>query len=167
MAEKTTSVLYEDAKQRALARDAKGKEFLAQSMEGFAAGVMVADFKNREWWSEEGYDPDYLDELRGRIQTETNYAFCFVLGVLAKLEAVKGKAHLASWQKRGEPEVLASIQRKFDRLDAIISLGETGGDETLTQNLAALSVYALKMVTLRAETTPDEFKSWVQEVQGL
>lgn len=160
MATQREQELYFEARNRALERlipDNTGNNgrFMDELTEAFRDGIMAATFPNQ-----------FETQDFTRIKTETNYGFAFICGVLAKLEAVKGKHYAGSWQKRGEPVVLSNVQRKLDRLDQLLNTDSTAG-ENLSQTLGDGAVYSVKWLTLRAELDPEEFIKWVEEVRNL
>jgi hypothetical protein len=142
--------LYFEARNRALERVVSGKDFLSDVERGIAHGIRAADI---------------LEIGDAPLAPETNYGFAFVCGVLAKLEAVKGKSYEASWMKRGDESIFANIQRKYDILDARFH-GNNVGESRVT-NLADLAVYCVKEICRQAQLNPDEVKSWLEEVRKL
>lgn len=98
---------------------------------------------------------------------ETNDGFCRICGLLAIIQAKKGKAYAASWMKRGMAGALANLQRKYDRIDNIINLNSEDRTESLTSQLADMAVYAILMLQLRAQISPEEFERWLREVSAL
>ena len=75
--------LYFAARNRALERHVETNALQEELEEGFSRGLAAA---NPSYAGSEAYDPTkYMD----RIKTETNFGFGFVLGVMARLEAIK------------------------------------------------------------------------------
>jgi hypothetical protein len=145
--------LYEKAKERASNRLA-GNVFL-DAASAFQKGLTL------------GLAPNFNEvNLFEKIQSETNYGFSFVCGLLAALEAKKGKHYAASWMRRGEAGALANMQRKFDRLEVLTGQQSREG-ETLSEQLGDLAVYAIKWTVLRNEISPEEFRKWVDEIAKL
>jgi hypothetical protein len=148
-----TNELYFQARDRALERLVEGGDFLDQCMKGFEHGLLASQ--------NEMLESDFVN-----IKSESNYGFGYVLGVLAGLEAVKGKHYAASWQKRGELlGALPNVQRKHDRLETVMSNPPVSlAGESITETLGDLAVYAAKWAVLRAELTPEEFKKWIKGI---
>jgi hypothetical protein len=157
MATERENEIYFAARDRALERHVEGTSLYEEAASGFHAGLHMTDRTS------DGYS---FSDIVEKIKTETNFGFGFICGVLARLEAVKGKHYAGSWQKRGEPGVLANVHRKTDRLEELINTDSQAG-ENLSQTLGDGAVYAIKWMTLRAELDPEEFLKWVKEVQGL
>lgn len=109
--------------------------------------------------------------LTRNLHSETNYTFGVICGLLAKLEAVKGKHYGASFMRRGElAGVKANVDRKFDRLEVLLDRSEgeeAEKGENVTQNLGDLAVYVMKWLALRAEVAPEEFADWMEEIRKL
>ena len=134
-----------------------------QSTDWFRHGLGIASGLHSGAWTEFQDPADFLLE---HSKVETNEGFAVVCGILARLEAVKGKGYLASFMKRGTESVWANIERKYDRLDNIINNGLEGKGDAIT-NLGDLAVYCIKEITRRSELYPDEFKKWIEEVRSL
>jgi hypothetical protein len=148
--------LYFEARNRAMERIADDR--MSDSNRWFINGSSYAL----------GFDHFSEETIIKNVKSETNEAFALVCGLLSKVEAVKGKGYLASWQKRGLAEAhKAHLSRKFDRIDAILVGGAEEGGESLTSNLGDLAVYAIKMIAFRAELKPEEFRAWLVEVRNL
>ena len=163
MARKSNEEMYFEARNRALSRLTEGKQFRDQSVEGYEKGL-TAVLGNGE----------IPMEILSFICTESNLSFSIVIGILAKLEAVKGKRYGASWQKRGEPGILANVTRKVDRLDVALQEQEDREHgvelppgESICESLADGAVYCIKWLCRRAQTNPDEFHTWLEGVQKL
>lgn len=153
---------YFDARNRAMERVVEGRQLIHQSVVGFTEGlsfVMIPE------------ERETITVIANKLLSESNYAFAFICGVLAKLEAVKGKGYLASWQKRGMREsAFVNLQRKFDRIDSLINTmtgGQSGGGESLSDNLGDLAVYAMKMIALQSTLNPAEVVKWLESLQAL
>lgn len=149
VSEKETE-LFNEARNRCLERSTKGMELIRDSQRGFTEGIQVSEGA-----------PRFLE-----ILSETNYGFAFVAGVCASIEAKKGKGYKASWQRRGMEGAKANIDRKYDRLTAIME-GEDSEGESLTTNLADLAVYCMKAIALQRELKPEEFNTWLEEARSL
>ena len=155
VSEKETKLYYE-ARNRCLERIVKGGQLLEESVIGFDNGIRLAT---------EGRDLTL--GMADKVLSETNFGFALTAGVCAGIEAKKGKGYMASWQKKGMPGALSNMQRKMDRIDAIVSSGNTEGGESLTTNLADLAVYCLKSIALQKELNPIEFAEWIEEARSL
>lgn len=156
--------LYFQARDRALERHVEGVEFHREMIDGFATGLEATDPKNPA-----NSDPKYgldLTAIIGKIKSETNFGFAFMMGVLCRLEAAKGKQYSASWQKQGEESAFYNLSRKYDRLEALHSSKAEGGDNH-ADTLADMAVYAAKWNILRCEIDPAEFEKWILYVRGL
>lgn len=153
---KSNQDLYFAARDRALARHIERIEFVQEAHPSFMEGLQGA------------FDRITATDLAADVVTETNQGFAIVCGLLARIEAVKGKHYAASWEKRGESGVFANVARKFDRLDNLLGHeeGDDGG-ENVTQTLGDLAVYSLKWLCRRAMTHPLEFEKWIKEIQAL
>lgn len=102
------------------------------------------------------------------VVPESTFGFNFVLGLCARMEAVKGKQYAGSWMKRGEKDgALVNVQRKFDRLEQAILHPEIGGDDTACDTMGDGLVYYGKWLTLRARTHPAEFENWMMSIMKL
>ncbi len=151
--------LYFQARDRALIRHVEGNEFYDECLSGFKAGLAASDGNLS--------DGNIFDKaLADKLKSESNFAFCFVLALLSKMESVKGRSYGSSWQKRGEVGVLPNLMRKIDRLDTLLG-SPTDAGENLSQTLGDAAVYSAKWLLLRAEIDPKEFSDWVLEVQNL
>jgi hypothetical protein len=143
--------LYIEARNRALERLVEGREFEAEVIQALKQGLVVAEDNT---------------SVIPPVLTETNHGFAFILGVLTRLEAKKGRSYGASWIKRGERDgALANVSRKHDRIAEIVTQDSPG--ESLTTTLADCAVYCIKWAARRAETHPEEFLDWLKEVQNL
>ena len=113
--------------------------------------------------------PEFSKSVTRNLHPEMNYTFGVLCGVLAKLEAVKGKHYAASWMRRGElAGAKANLDRKFDRLEVLMGHDEEAAEgENITQTLGDLAVYALKWISLRAEIAPKEVADWMEEIRRL
>lgn len=147
--------LYFEARDRTLTRFVEGSRFREESQTGFSIGVAYADYPT----------PPTDVNTNDIILPEDNRAFAFICGVLAKLEAVKGKSYQASWMKRGDESVFACLARKFEIIDAKMHGNDLG--ESRTTNLADLVVYGIKEMARQAKLNPREFEAWVNEVRNL
>jgi hypothetical protein len=156
MATEEETKLYLQARDRALVRYTEANALMDECVAGFRAGLLYATV-----------DPLTPVQMRSvHLQTENNFSFAFICGILARLEAVKGKGYQASWQRRGEVDgVMVNMDRKYDRLDAVVRRNSTG--ETTSQVLGDLAVYAIKFLTLRAEINSEELFNWIEEVRNL
>jgi hypothetical protein len=159
MLSKLESELYEKAKQRALVRHTSYEEMYSESTRAYEMALAVA--------YAEGYQDDLQEHFLKSLVSESNQTFAAVSAFLAKVEAVKGRGYTASWQKKGMLGVLSNLQRKMDRIENIITLNSEDGGESLTENLADLSVYCTKSIGLQAEIRPHEVLAWIQQVQNL
>lgn len=148
--------LYFEARDRAIARMVEGEEFRAESTHAFRGGILTVE-----------RTPEELpqNELLEQVAPESNIGFAFICGILAKVEAVKGKSYQASWMKRGDESVFACLARKFEIIDAKMHGNDLG--ESRTTNLADLVVYGIKEIARQATLHPEEFKAWIEEVRNL
>ena len=159
---------YFEARNRALERIVKSREFRAEADRAFIGGLLLVH-PNDPTLGGITTDEEITAFMHG-IKCESNFAFSAVLGICAHIEAVKGKGYQASWQKRGIKDgAWVNLQRKWDRLEALFERGlstEDGG-ETMITTLADLAVYAIKTIALRTEMNPAEFRAWIKEVQSM
>lgn len=156
--EKQNITGYHNACERGLKRVVSPvRDFNDQAVAAFKAGLGVAE--GTPILGNQG------------LEVETNFSFAFVCGLLCRLEAVKGKSYLASWMKRGYYGIKANLDRKWDRLEVIFEEIEDEGiaiaGEGLVTQCADLSVYALKLITLRAQQQPTEFQKWIDEIVSI
>lgn len=151
--------LYFEARDRALTRAIDNEEFRLEAADAFQAGIRVVQDKH--------ITDEELLRIVMKLKSESNYAFSFLCGAIARLEAVKGRHYAASWQKRGMMSAFMNFQRKYDRIDNIINLNSEDGGENLTSQLADQAVYSLKMMTFLAETKNVEVVSWLKEIITL
>jgi hypothetical protein len=158
MASPREQELYFQARDRALTRFVEGNKFKEECETGFSWGIAASE--------EGGIHPDSEAEIINRIKSESNFAFGFVCGLMAKMESMKGRSYASSWQKRGEAGILPNLQRKFDRLDSLMENPNSAGD-TLSQTVGDLGVYGFKWLVLRAEINPAEFMSLIKEIRLL
>jgi hypothetical protein len=154
--------LYNEAYKRAEERSIDGLSLMTQSIVAFRIGMQVA------LGQEHLIDiPSIVEKLKD-VKSETNFGFAFVCGVMAVLEAIKGKGYKASWQAEGEDSALYNIKRKYDRLKA--QKGTEPGAlsfEDRPTTAADLAVYGIKLTTWFNEFDPVSFKAWIKEVQQL
>lgn len=151
---------YTEAKLKAVSRTTKGNELSEDCLAGFRMGMGLVHSQV----------PEFARSVTRNLHPEMNYTFGVLCGVLAKLEAVKGKHYQASWMKRGElAGAKANLDRKFDRLEALMSQADEGVSkgENITQTLGDLAVYALKWISLRSEIAPKEVSDWMEEIRKL
>jgi hypothetical protein len=148
--------LYNAATKRAEERKTDALNILSECRQGFEAGLRTAL----------GH-PSYERYLE-RALSESNFGFAFVCGVMAVLEAIKGKGYKASWQAEGEDSALANIKRKYDRLKALKGT-EPGAlsFEDRPTTAADLAVYGIKLTTWFNEFNPAGFKAWINEVKKI
>ena len=143
--------LYELAKQRASVRSTE-----------FAA------------W-EEAFREGYCCVPSGSIlslRSEDDFSFSKVCGILALIEAKKGKYYQASWQRQGLNSAFFNLRRKFDRLEVLVdalNAGESTGSqsENILETLGDAAVYAIKTIVLLSEADPDELQKWLEEVRQI
>ena len=86
------------------------------------------------------------------VLSETNDGFALVCALIGRVERVKGKGYRASFMKRGESEIKANLDRKYDRLDNWEKLSP----EDLLDTLGDLAVYAVKWVQYALDRLPPE-----------
>lgn len=145
------------AKERAKSRSLDPVQFGAESTDGYRGGLAFA-------LREGGTTPQMLTQF----YPESNHAFGVICGMLAKIEAVKGKSYLASFCRQGVATgVLPNLLRKMDRIDAIVGGMTDGqitidGGENLATNCADLAVYCIKLITVIAQTNPDDVLKWLE-----
>lgn len=145
--------LYELAKQRASVRSVG----LAAREEVFHDGYTCAM-----------YDVAAIPTLR----SEDDFSFSRVCGILALIEAKKGRYYQASWQRRGLDSAYENIRRKFDRLEVLVAAlkaGEGTGSqsENILETLGDAAVYAIKTIVLLSEADPNELQKWLEEVRQI
>ena len=150
---------YLDAKMRAASRKTTQSELRIDCLGGFEMGMGLVHSQV----------PEFARSITRNLHPEMNYSFGVIAGVLAKLEAVKGKHYAASWMKRGElVGAKANLDRKFDRLEVLMGHDEEAAKgENITQTLGDLAVYTMKWLTLRAEIAPKEVADWMEEIRRL
>jgi len=151
--------LYQEATKRAESRHIDPRSLLDECRSGFVYGMEAALGKMIK--EEVEY---YLQFIR----SESNIGFAFVCGVMAVLEAIKGRGYKASWQGEGEDSALANIKRKYDRLKALKGT-EPGAlsFEDRPTTAADLAVYAVKFTTWFNEFDQEGFKAWIKEVKYI
>lgn len=152
--------LYFAARNRALERLTDQNSLIHDSQEGFEAGIAAACGSIS---SEE-----LLELVKRNVAAESTWSFSFICGFLVRMEAIKGRQYLASWMKKGEKHgALVNVQRKMDRLDAAILLGDNSVQETITETLGDQAVYDIKWLALRAEIDFEQFINWLEEIRKL
>ena len=152
--------LYFEARNRAMERVVEDIALTTKSSEYFRHGLGMTSGLHPVWG-----ENDPISFMTQNSKVETNEGFAIVCGILARLEAVKGKSYQASWMKRGDESVFANMARKFEILDAKMHGLDLG--ETRTTNLADLAVYCIKEIQRQSELNPEEFKKWLEEVRSL
>jgi len=153
--------LYFAARNRALERHIEEEDLMVEAVDAYRAALVVA-LKEVPSLN--------LTHYVSSLKSESERGFPAVCALLTKLEAVKGKAYAASWQKGGElGSIFQNVQRKYDRIDNWFLQGgqSVPARESLTQTLGDAAVYIVKWLVLRAELAPEEFEAWVYEIQAL
>jgi hypothetical protein len=149
---------YETWKKRAQERKTDVTAVRYEAMNGVGQGVNAASTAFAK----------YDFRLEGIV--ETTLGFSTVCGILAVLEAKKGKRYAASCFKRGDAGMWSHIDRKRDRLEQALFFeqkGLAGSPEGDIEQLADLAVYSIKWLTERMETQPEEFVKFVQRIRDL
>ena len=156
MATKEETQAYFDARNRAMERVVEGSILRRELTDGFFEGFdEAANLTEREL-------------MLAKVWPETNFGFAFICGVLTKVEAIKGKGYLASCFKRGmQGGILPNLERKLDRVSALVNHDVAGKGESLTESLADLAVYAIKGITLQSVLNPEEVEKWLEGVKNL
>jgi len=144
---------YIEARNRAITRTTDGLEFDGDCVAGFKEGLRLAT-----------NDPSYF-------LPETNDGFSRICGLITVIQAKKGKAYAASWQKRGMEGAFSNLQRKYDRIDVLVNSNTDHPPykktESLISQLADTAVYAILMLSLQAQLHPEELEKWLNEVHSL
>jgi hypothetical protein len=142
--------LYLEARNRAINRATEGPEFMDECRGAFLSGM---DIRREEI-------------APNRFLSESNDGFSRICGLLTVVQAKKGKSYQASWQRRGMEGAFSNLQRKYDRIDALVNTGNEPGESLMSQ-LADMAVYAIFMMSLQASLKPEELSDWVAEVKSL
>jgi len=142
---------YMEARNRAISRMVEGQEFDEECQGAFGDGLTQIPLNSEH------------------LLPETNDGFSRICGLLTVIQAKKGKSYQASWQKRGMIGAFGNLQRKYDRIDAILNYDgdHPPGGETLTSQLADMAVYAILMLSLQVQLYPDELSKWLDEIHAL
>jgi len=138
----------------ARARTTEPQLFISEAQDGFWEGLSLSI--------------SVKTQSSGPPRCESNFSFSFVLALLARLEACKGKHYEASFIKRGRASLKANIDRKYDRLDVVMRenfVSDAG--ETPVETLGDLAVYALKGLIFFSEMHPEQFAKWVDYIRSL
>lgn len=152
--------LYFEARNRCMERIVEDIALTTKSTEFFRHGLGIASGLRS---ISDVANP--IEFLLRNSKVETNEGFAIICGILARLEAVKGKSYQASWMKRGEESVFHNMARKFEIIEARMHGSKVG--EGLLTNLGDLAVYCIKEIQRQSELYPEEFKKWIEEVRSL
>jgi hypothetical protein len=149
--------IYEASREAAIRRPTDGDELVQAAEIGFRNAISMVS-------SPDSLVAQFYLPVNGNCESAS--LFAAMCAFLTKLEAFKGKHYQASWCRRGWPGIFANIARKFDRIDAVAG-GDSEAEETLTETLGDLAVYAIKALSWQAAVAPMEFDAWLKNIQSL